>query len=279
MSLLGALGGIAGSVIGGLFGKDQADANRDAQKEFAQHGIRWKVADAKAAGIHPLYALGAQTHSFTPVGAGDYVGALGAAGQDIGRAIDATRTERERKQASLDAFIATQEARARERDNHALDTRMKNLQIQDQEMRNMLTASQLMGMERARVNSPSFPDGSHQAGLPGQVKVVPDEVVSARRGNSGLTAGVHPAFTDVDIGGRKIRLPSAKTAELTEDMGLLKYGLLGSEWYRMGQDAGIIPDIGRSTRSVAEALARFLARARGNLERANSRGINPRDRR
>lgn len=42
------------------------DANYNAQKEFAQMGIRWKVADAKAAGIHPLYALGANTVSFSP---------------------------------------------------------------------------------------------------------------------------------------------------------------------------------------------------------------------
>lgn len=33
--------------------------NADAiQREFAQQGIRWKVEDAKAAGLHPLYALG-----------------------------------------------------------------------------------------------------------------------------------------------------------------------------------------------------------------------------
>ena len=33
------------------------------QKEFAQHGLRWKVEDAKQAGINPLVALGASTHS------------------------------------------------------------------------------------------------------------------------------------------------------------------------------------------------------------------------
>lgn len=36
------------------------------QKEFAKHGIQWRVEDAKNAGIHPLAAIGAQTTSFTP---------------------------------------------------------------------------------------------------------------------------------------------------------------------------------------------------------------------
>lgn len=68
-----------------------AQQNIDLQKQFAQEGIQWKVNDAKAAGIHPLYALGAQTHSFSPVSVGDSLSSSFAnAGQDIGRAINAT---------------------------------------------------------------------------------------------------------------------------------------------------------------------------------------------
>lgn len=68
-----------------------AEQNIQLQKQFAQEGIQWKVADAKAAGIHPLYALGAQTHSFAPVSVGDSLSSAWAnAGQDIGRAINAT---------------------------------------------------------------------------------------------------------------------------------------------------------------------------------------------
>lgn len=67
------------------------------QKEFAQHGVRWKVADAQAAGLHPLAALGAQTSSFSNVvgstgDTNDYAGM----GQNIGRAIDAGSTHGER---------------------------------------------------------------------------------------------------------------------------------------------------------------------------------------
>lgn len=104
----GALGGIAGAVgnvVGGVLGNKSAEstaqANYAAQKEFAQNGIRWKVDDAKAAGIHPLAALGVNNASFSPsFTAGDYSW-LGDAGQNLGRAMEskATRAERELGQA------------------------------------------------------------------------------------------------------------------------------------------------------------------------------------
>ena len=95
--MLEAIGALAGSVASGLFGRSQQKANLKAQREFAQHGIRWKVEDAKAAGLHPLAALGAQTHSFSPTVVGD---SFAQAGQSIGRAIDSTRTHDERKDAN-----------------------------------------------------------------------------------------------------------------------------------------------------------------------------------
>lgn len=71
-----------------------AAQNIAAQREFAQMGIRWKVADAQAAGLHPLAALGASTNSFAPVSVGstDY----GSMGQDIGRAIASMKPADER---------------------------------------------------------------------------------------------------------------------------------------------------------------------------------------
>lgn len=104
--MLGAILGAAGSLAGGLLSaKSQKDANKAAerqneqnialQKEFAQSGIQWKVKDAEAAGVHPLFALGANTHSFSPSsvggGATDF-SFLGETGQNIGRAIDSTRS-------------------------------------------------------------------------------------------------------------------------------------------------------------------------------------------
>lgn len=84
---------------GGLLGMDQQEKNRDMQREFAQNGISWKVADANRAGIHPLYALGAPTmspsvSSFSPMGE-----ALSRTGQDVSRAMNATRSVEQRDDA------------------------------------------------------------------------------------------------------------------------------------------------------------------------------------
>lgn len=98
----------AGAAIGAniLAAKEQARSNeraaarnRDAQEEFARMGVRWKVEDAKAAGIHPLYALGANTTSFTPSYVGDTSQAdmIRDTGQNINRAIQATASSDDRK--------------------------------------------------------------------------------------------------------------------------------------------------------------------------------------
>lgn len=102
----GSLIGAGASLLGGLFGSNSAEkanrANLAAQKEFAQHGIRWRVADAKAAGLHPLYALGAQTPSFSPSFVQDSMGpALAEAGQSVGRAVAASSTSHEKMMQEL----------------------------------------------------------------------------------------------------------------------------------------------------------------------------------
>lgn len=120
---IGALLSGAGS-LGSLFGGSgksalRAQENMNAQniqmqKEFAQEGIRWRVADAKAAGIHPLYALGAQIPSYSPStyipgergpSRGERFGSaldgLGRAGQGLARALDAGRTDDERHAARM----------------------------------------------------------------------------------------------------------------------------------------------------------------------------------
>lgn len=88
-SVAGAIGSLVGAGAS-LWG---AHKDRQMQKEFAQKGIQWKVADAEKAGIHPLYALGASTTSFAPVGVGDAGKHFADMGQDVSRAMAATSTE------------------------------------------------------------------------------------------------------------------------------------------------------------------------------------------
>lgn len=64
--------------------QDQVNvANADLQREFAKMGIRWKVEDAMAAGIHPLAALGASTQGAQP----SHQAFVGSPKQGIGRAM------------------------------------------------------------------------------------------------------------------------------------------------------------------------------------------------
>lgn len=88
-----AIGGLAGALIGNAQNKKIAKMNIKMQKEFAQHGVRWRVEDAKAAGLHPLAALGMQATGFNPV---SYGNDFAQAGQDIGRAVGAGLTSDER---------------------------------------------------------------------------------------------------------------------------------------------------------------------------------------
>lgn len=77
MSLSGAiLGGaginaasaLVGGVLNNVLNKDDTwQKNYDAQKEFAQNSIQWRVQDAQKAGVHPLYAVGmGQAPGYTP---------------------------------------------------------------------------------------------------------------------------------------------------------------------------------------------------------------------
>ncbi len=126
-SAIGAVGSIAGGILGANSAQSVAGLNYEAQKEFAQNGIRWKVEDAKRAGIHPLYALGASTQGFSPVSGyrGDYGISDAAAhlGQGFERAQQAkmTKEERERQDVrdAIQDMAALEDLRQKKRMNDA----------------------------------------------------------------------------------------------------------------------------------------------------------------
>jgi len=163
--LFGALGGGSGvgslvSAVSGLFGgggdgklhgeaREQAARNMKIQDDAFYHGIQYRVEDAKAAGINPIYALGAPTYNFSPVplGGDGGSGAAGVAsdfGQNIGRAISAMSTADERATAKVMA--------AQGIDKNAAEIDLLHAQ-----------AEQL----RANAN-PAFPNGTRGQVIPGQ---------------------------------------------------------------------------------------------------------------
>jgi hypothetical protein len=118
---------IAGDILGGRKDRqsvrDTNSANIAMQKEFAQQGIGWKVADAKKAGIHPLFALGASTHSpsiaLQPT--------KGSAIKDIANQIPSSLLTLQKK--SIEADIALKMARTAEVAKRANDFTSKNTDL------------------------------------------------------------------------------------------------------------------------------------------------------
>ena len=124
-SLITAGAGLAGGMLGrsdNLQALHQQlamhKADQELQHAFATQGVRWRVADAQAAGVHPLFALGAQLPSGSPSGTGvvamgesrsERLGrSLAEAGQHVGRAVAAQETADQRalRLAQLDVLSA-----------------------------------------------------------------------------------------------------------------------------------------------------------------------------
>ncbi|UIB81455.1 DNA pilot protein [Flyfo microvirus Tbat2_151] len=160
-AIIGALGSVAGGLMG-MASANKANATNAAindrniklQKQFAQQGVRWKVEDAKKAGVHPLYALGAQTHSFTPSSIGAIAdNSLGAgianAGQDIAAGIDRTRTASER--------------------NTAVAQTMNDLTLTRMGLENELLAAQI-AKTRGAGSPPPMPSGGDDYLIGGQTQ-------------------------------------------------------------------------------------------------------------
>lgn len=162
-----AAGGLSllGNVIGGSMQKDAThqanEANAKLQREFAQHGIEWRVADAGRSGIHPLAALGAQVSGGAPSYQVGDVGHFAAnVGQDLSRAVTATWSPEEK----ADAFGMEM---AKER--------LKGVKLQNQMLLNQVEASRRALLQQPG-SAPGVPSDSQIVRGPnGEVYKVPSE--------------------------------------------------------------------------------------------------------
>lgn len=181
-----ALVGAGSSFIGGLMNQDaQRSANAlnrklnndniQLQREFAQNGVSWKVEDAKRAGIHPLYALGANTHSFAPASIGATADtsmgdAVSNMGQDISRAMMAGKSQEERDLMNLQKLSLQADVEGKHLDNLL---RLQNLDRSNNQI------------------GPPLPSaaGGGMSGV-GSVKVKPSEVFASQAAGSGVQSGM-----------------------------------------------------------------------------------------
>lgn len=199
VALIGS--GVAGIVGGGL---DYLGAERDrdaarranaeniaAQREFAQMGIRWRVEDARAAGLHPLAALGASGPGFSPsfqmASDGDKYRAVGGAlremGQNLGRAAQVGMTDEER----------------------ALKRTTDMLTLQRMQLENELLRSQKTAIDRQALPPPAQ-----------RVVTKPVEVMASNPGYEWQLAGSYPGVGYMNTPSGKIPIMPPDLAEALE---------------------------------------------------------------
>jgi len=197
MGFFDAIGGI----VGGLLGKSAADNQSGIQLSSLKSGIQWRVADAQKAGIHPLYALGAQIPTYQPVTQPDYA----AMGSTLGQNIDNEISKH---------YSASGKAAAV----------MTSLQVERGQLENELLRQQIRNL-KAPGMPPTLPSPSDVSVIPGQgdareaVRLTPNEIVAAAGGDPSRAAG---AIADSQLvrspsGGYAI-VPSKDVKNSVEDM-------------------------------------------------------------
>ena len=112
MDFFGSLaGGLLGSGLDAYYSREAREDDYAQQDRANQNRISWTVADAKRAGVHPLYALGAPSMSAGGnVSATNFTQGFGQAGAAIDNAVSARREAK--AQAERDA-LAARESQAR----------------------------------------------------------------------------------------------------------------------------------------------------------------------
>lgn len=220
--MLGSLISAGANIIGGLLGKSSADKARQAQqdqfntnvqlqRDFAQSGIQWRVEDAKKAGIHPIYALGSGGASFSPVSSNftadtSMPNALAAAGQDIGRAVNATRNPKDR----VDAYTAT----------------AQKLSLEKAGLENDLLRTEIASKVGRinQTNNPPMPSAKDAWLLPGQAqsgiqysKGAPFEQTPGDPSKRSQEYGANPDTGHLRTSGGLFPVPGQKAKEAIED--------------------------------------------------------------
>lgn len=182
-----------------------AQQNIDLQREFARNGLRWKMDDALAAGVHPMYAMGASGSSFSPVSqpvetsfrtpSSARSNLMSNLGQNISRSVRATQTSEER---------------LRDR----LTTERLGLE-------NELLRTQIADGQRNQVGPP-FPSNGNFAGITGQGDIVVNKPLLrtiSQPGRPAQEAGWRPdvSYSRTDTGLTPM-IPESLSESLEDDL-------------------------------------------------------------
>lgn len=214
------------------------EKDRGLQREFAQSGIQWRAADALAAGIHPIYALGGSGASYSPSSIS--LGSpkvepetldLGSMGQDISRAISATGSQTDR--------------------DLAFNNQVKKLSLQKMGLENELLSTQI-AKQRGQIGPP-IPVSRTSESNPLSGSGIADIVGPQQPHPFDDPEKTPPLQT---AGGRWLTNPNISPAKAWED----RYGDDGVPskvipWYILYQDAKLnYPRFGQAVDNVYEKL-------------------------
>lgn len=259
------------------------DRNYAAQKEFAQHGIQWRVSDAQAAGLHPVFALGGGGAAFAPsasvavaspsgVPSGGS-GSFSSMGQNLARASKAEMTEEQRRFQELQELAVV--AQIHERDSAADLNAARAEQIRRQS-----NASNGLGSSdpNVAVGLPAV-GGNSGAGL---IQVQPDQPTSYASSDHAVTAAKRPAWSIFRVhsgpGGEWV-LPHANSgSEAFESIG----EGIAPLWLTIRENMARDPDFLRKNKRYIpfydeiSGAQDFLNELGGSLGRAIAAGLEAR---
>lgn len=203
-----AIGGIAGGLFGGSKGPSLKSLNKQAevqyiwQRRLNQTALQDRVADATAAGIHPLYAIGGNVNAggiSMPTGDQSDGNRFADMGQNIERAVTAHATKEER----------------------ALMRKSSLLDLERKELENEVLRNQAAGSKIALLNQAGQPPANQR------VSLNPSDQEMSRSDDPATIAAQNPATQEITTrDGSKMVAPSSAAKNATEDDLLLQM-----EWY------------------------------------------------
>lgn len=158
------------------------------QERFAQQALQWRVADAKAAGLHPVYALGAQLPSYSPVSMPtDSYSGIADAGEHIARGIMSWADRHEREEQKHYAAENMRWMHQKLRSEVGLLNAQMN---REQEEFLMLQTQHARLRELINLNQDRHATGDKAAGF----EYVPAEIVRSAEGDRSTQIGPRQAF-------------------------------------------------------------------------------------
>lgn len=240
---------IAGGALANRNARKQAAQEAALQREFAQNSIRWKTADAKAAGLHPLYALGNNATPYSPVTYQDSLGpAVASAGQSIARGYAAKQS-----QANTDRSYNKSVSDSRFMRNMAQDRMI----LEQQKLKAEINYTNMMSNSiaaRARQAGNSQQDltvdglSSDLAQDLGTTEVIPKQLTTNKPGSPSLEAGENPLWV-VEKAGRgfkSVRL-NDEAAEAYGDVAAPIINAAAAAWF---YTFNTLPDAGKQNIKV-----------------------------